>query len=478
MMPGNTVLKKLAGLEPPEPMSDLDYLKLCGLSREHVPELIDILGQYSQVIERLDASADEMGESAEEDVAEFWTLVHSWRALAQLRDERAIAPFLELLKILDDDEWLINEISGCFGLLGSAAIEPLTEILFDRDYLELSRSCASESLEDIAKNDAQCRERVVNILKQFLETADRDELEMRAFVICSLCELDATEVIDEIRQAFAAELVDITICGDIEEIEIALGLREKRDTPKPYFGGSRDQSGAAEMAFDSDDFDASDAQDDVAFYEACVDTIEHSLDKYGSEESLAGIISLDGFITAIACAPSPVLPSQWLPKIWGGERFMPTWESKEEAEQFHSALMPYYNNILAGLLQDACIPAYVNPEGAEYDEDIMDWCDGFQRGLAAAGLTTQQMLSAQQLIGSILLAAQGPVEDGAEGLSEEQWGELVTILPAIVIELRDQLQSGGYHEPGTTYVREQPKVGRNDPCPCGSGKKYKKCCLH
>ncbi len=26
------------------------------------------------------------------------------------------------------------------------------------------------------------------------------------------------------------------------------------------------------------------------------------------------------------------------------------------------------------------------------------------------------------------------------------------------------------------YVREQPKVGRNDPCPCGSGKKFKKCC--
>ena len=27
------------------------------------------------------------------------------------------------------------------------------------------------------------------------------------------------------------------------------------------------------------------------------------------------------------------------------------------------------------------------------------------------------------------------------------------------------------------YMREAPKVGRNDPCPCGSGKKYKKCCL-
>jgi uncharacterized protein YecA (UPF0149 family) len=29
---------------------------------------------------------------------------------------------------------------------------------------------------------------------------------------------------------------------------------------------------------------------------------------------------------------------------------------------------------------------------------------------------------------------------------------------------------------GNTVRREVPKVGRNDPCPCGSGKKFKKCC--
>jgi uncharacterized protein YecA (UPF0149 family) len=28
-----------------------------------------------------------------------------------------------------------------------------------------------------------------------------------------------------------------------------------------------------------------------------------------------------------------------------------------------------------------------------------------------------------------------------------------------------------------TYRRTEPKIGRNDPCPCGSGKKYKHCCL-
>lgn len=31
--------------------------------------------------------------------------------------------------------------------------------------------------------------------------------------------------------------------------------------------------------------------------------------------------------------------------------------------------------------------------------------------------------------------------------------------------------------PPETFVRSEPKVGRNDPCPCGSGKKYKKCCM-
>jgi len=37
---------------------------------------------------------------------------------------------------------------------------------------------------------------------------------------------------------------------------------------------------------------------------------------------------------------------------------------------------------------------------------------------------------------------------------------------------------GGYQgPPREPYVREAEKVGRNEPCPCGSGRKYKRCCL-
>ncbi len=42
----------------------------------------------------------------------------------------------------------------------------------------------------------------------------------------------------------------------------------------------------------------------------------------------------------------------------------------------------------------------------------------------------------------------------------------------------DQINDEYEELPGIIPVPNKPKVGRNDPCPCGSGKKYKKCCLN
>ena len=44
---------------------------------------------------------------------------------------------------------------------------------------------------------------------------------------------------------------------------------------------------------------------------------------------------------------------------------------------------------------------------------------------------------------------------------------------------KDRVESGGFEEeaqkPGVTVVNTEPQIGRNDPCHCGSGKKFKKC---
>lgn len=47
----------------------------------------------------------------------------------------------------------------------------------------------------------------------------------------------------------------------------------------------------------------------------------------------------------------------------------------------------------------------------------------------------------------------------------------------IEVEFDEPGQIFSSHMPDTPYYRETPKVGRNDPCPCGNNKKFKKCCL-
>lgn len=49
-----------------------------------------------------------------------------------------------------------------------------------------------------------------------------------------------------------------------------------------------------------------------------------------------------------------------------------------------------------------------------------------------------------------------------------QWDDILTEEKRKEIS-REQMLSG-------TFIREERKIGRNEPCPCGSGKKYKKCC--
>ena len=47
----------------------------------------------------------------------------------------------------------------------------------------------------------------------------------------------------------------------------------------------------------------------------------------------------------------------------------------------------------------------------------------------------------------------------------------------VTLEEIERLKSMGIVPKVKTIVRDYKKIGRNDPCPCGSGKKYKNCCL-
>ncbi|BCG62803.1 MAG: hypothetical protein methR_P0459 [Methyloprofundus sp.] len=58
---------------------------------------------------------------------------------------------------------------------------------------------------------------------------------MAGLTICALIDLKAIETIETIRDVFERDCVDIGIPGDLEDVENALGLRSKRDTPEPDY---------------------------------------------------------------------------------------------------------------------------------------------------------------------------------------------------------------------------------------------------
>lgn len=72
-------------------------------------------------------------------------------------------------------------------------------------------------------------------------------------------------------------------------------------------------------------------------------------------------------------------------------------------------------------------------------------------------------------------AEQGEMNEAMQALQEE-W--LQTPRDALEGKKPAEMLEGGQLFPSKveTFRREEPKVGRNDLCPCGSGKKYKKCC--
>ena len=196
-----------------------NYLEL-GFSDEHVPDLIRMM-------------TDDNLNNAKQDSLEVWAPLHAWRTLGQLGSVEASNPLVRLFDRLPDDDWLATELRTVFSLIGPASIPAITEFMGDRGVDEFCRISVPACLEQIARDHPDCRDECVGALERQLVLYESNGPTLNAFLILSLANLKATEVIDVIREAFSADCVDLTVQGDVEDVEIAMGLRVTRDTAPP-----------------------------------------------------------------------------------------------------------------------------------------------------------------------------------------------------------------------------------------------------
>lgn len=197
--------------------------------------------------------------------------------------------------------------------------------------------------------------------------------------------------------------------------------------------------------------------------------------------------TMDGFLHAIAVGPTTLHPKQWLPKIWGTQDMMPPMDSIEQMNYILGLVMRHFNSIIAGLEAD---PREISPcwstmtydgDEREYDDAEM-WAYGFVEGMRLCWSDWQLLLSTPE--GQAWFRPIGLL--GEDDFSVDQ--DKLTKTPAMRSELALQIPQAVLDMHAhwlplrlAVYERQvaksmQPKVGRNEPCPCASGKKFKKCC--
>lgn len=212
-----------------------------------------------------------------------------------------------------------------------------------------------------------------------------------------------------------------------------------------------------------------------------------------SDETLT-LEGLDGYLTAIAAGPVTLLPSEWLPGIWGPTQDdAPAFDSIEQAQRVLDLLMRYYNGVIHSLERDPdeFAPVFGTVTYADEVREYRDaeaWAAGFMQGVALSAQYWQPLFDDPQgrdwmqplrLLGADERASNEASSDEATLMLDPSGREILADrIPASIAAIyRYWLPyRKAVHERSlaTTIQRSEPKIGRNDPCPCGSGKKFKK----
>src|ERR1022692_2446070 len=196
--------------------------------------------------------------------------------------------------------------------------------------------------------------------------------------------------------------------------------------------------------------------------------------------------TLDGFFAALIAGPETVMPSEYYPEVFGGE-MSDTCEfgSLDEANEILGLMMRHWNDIAGTLFKgEVYVPLLLE------DEDGMahgnDWAHGFMWGTSMRHDGWAELLNDEEhggcLIPMMMLCHEHDEdpEMRPKPISPEKREEVIVHMAAGIVAAYRYFREHGRAHIGTTFTpeprRNAPKVGRNELCPCGSGKKYKRCC--
>lgn len=202
------------------------------------------------------------------------------------------------------------------------------------------------------------------------------------------------------------------------------------------------------------------------------------------------IAALDGFLTAVVIGPRLVVPSEWMRWIWDSDEGKEevVFDNAEQATRIMSIVMRHYNSVAQTFASN---PASFAPLfWGEVASGAEQWCTGFMLGFQLES-KAWNILSIEHPGWFTPFLRLGTVEGFAATVKmndAERWcAEIVPSLLNIYWYWKGHYGPGLSARSGSmikrsvaneveTVIHTGPKIGRNESCPCGSGKKFKRCC--
>jgi uncharacterized protein len=192
-------------------------------------------------------------------------------------------------------------------------------------------------------------------------------------------------------------------------------------------------------------------------------------------------LELDGYLTGVIVAPqaAPISPSRWMANLW--EDAEPVFDDAQVGLvarallDRHCALVLDIERGLERLRVDRIChyrPMFMPSDGKPTHETVRRWAKGFWRA-AALALDAWGALANDDKANFLLEPFVDFFDPDDQGLidipDDAVLDESAAAIPRAILAL---------HALATMYSRSNPppKTGRNDPCPCGSGEKFKRCC--
>ena len=404
-------------------------------------------------------------------------------ALAAARYSGACPAFLALLRRPEQEvDWLFGEdretaiaqlLLGLFEGDEAAVHDVIADTAVDDD----ARSGLLQALARLAWEGRVARDRVLTLLDRI----DDDALAPQDSWVWfgwqeAIMLLGATDRIDRVKRGWeAGRMASSFNAADrqdwLDQTQKAADQPEDADRfvtnqivpiddPAKSVGWSANPSGGRDRAPNGDEF----AWLDLALWRTV------------AAKNLC-LEEADGLLTALAAGPVGVAASEALARILLADGEAAGFDSIEHRTLVAELLARHHDALQRDLTAGRAPKPWIYGTGDDLHGVL--WARGYLHGIAMHKAAWEPLMRDQRRAGALvvplILMLPDPEQSGKGVLSRQQRSSLIRALPDIALATKAYWR-GEWHPLLDVPEPRGGRVGRNDPCPCGSGRKYKRCC--